>query len=324
MEPLPSAYQEQRTIAPNQQHSTRLITTPDHAPKSLDNPGVNMQMELITHTQQGHVSSPPHHPQINNNILQPKQLVVSSNIGPNGQNYHSAAVTTNHQRPEQFPDLLNMQNTLKTSPLMQLSRKSNQPLNPAALVLPPSPPLQFPHQFPHLIHPTGRSNITPHNSPANPNQPKRGPPPPPPTRSHSFENSFNESPQESQVAPLLSPPAQFSHSSFVEESSSKQQQLSAIHKGYVTLPRKLQHNNASVTSSEYISTTSFTDNKRGLVDWSAMTDRAPIYDGVGPRTSATGSCHNVNTSEDGDDIAKNLTVTPNNISTTKHDLKAGI
>ena len=38
--------------------------------------------------------------------------------------------------------------------------------------------------------------------------------------------------------------------------------------GYVTLPRKLT---------------------RGPIDWSAMTERPPIYDGVGPRTSALGN-----------------------------------
>ena len=42
--------------------------------------------------------------------------------------------------------------------------------------------------------------------------------------------------------------------------------------GYVTLPRKL-------TSSS----------SRGPIDWSVMTDRPPIYDGIGPRTSATGT-----------------------------------
>ena len=39
--------------------------------------------------------------------------------------------------------------------------------------------------------------------------------------------------------------------------------------GYVTLPRKLT--------------------TRGPIDWSIMTDRPPIYDGVGPRTSALGN-----------------------------------
>ena len=59
------------------------------------------------------------------------------------------------------------------------------------------------------------------------------------------------------VSPLLSPPAQFSGSPKREN------------KGYVTLPRKLT--------------------SRGPIDWSLMTERPPIYDGVGPRTSATGT-----------------------------------
>ena len=324
MDSMTSSYQDPRSFTSNQ-HGTHLITNQEHNHKPLDNSldGVNIQMELITHpqqqlqNQQRKISSPTHHP-INTNIVQPKQLVVSSNNGPNGQNYHSSTISTTQQPREQFPDLLNMQNTLKTSPLLHNTRKANQPLNPAALVLPPSPPLQFPHQFPHLIHPTGRSNATPHNSPAN--QSKRNPPPPPPARSHSFENAFNDSPQETQIAPLLSPPAQFGQANFFDEKSSSKQQEAAMHKGYATLPRKLQHSNVSANSSSR-APTSLSDTKRGLVDWSVMTDRTAIYDGVGPRTSATGSSHHVEKFGNVEESGQSSSFPSNNISTAKSDLK---
>ena len=119
-----------------------------------------------------------------------------------------------------FPDLLNIQQRIPMTP----NSPKSQPLNPAALVIPPTPPAQFPHQFQHLIH-TKPKNIL--------------------------------------VSPLLSPPAQFSSDSMEQKSS----------RGYVTLPRKLTASSAS----------------KGPIDWSTMTDRPPIYDGVGPRTSATGS-----------------------------------
>jgi hypothetical protein len=70
------------------------------------------------------------------------------------------------------------------------------------------------------------------------------------------------------VSPLLSPPAQFS-----SEISPRQLQPNT---GYVTLPRKLANNKGGAGST--------------IIDWTNMTERAPIYDGVGPRTSATGSC----------------------------------
>ena len=318
MDSMTSSYQDQRSFTSNQ-HGTHLITTQEHSSKSLDNSidGMNIQMELITHPQQQlqhqqrKISSPSHHP-ISANIVQPKQLVVSSNNGPNGQNYHSSTISATQHPREQFPDLLNMQNTIKTSPLLHHTRKANQPLNPAALVLPPSPPLQFPHQFPHLIHPTGRSNATPHNSPAN--QSKRTPPPPP-ARSHSFENAFSSPPQETQIAPLLSPPAQFGQANFFDE-----KQEAAMHKGYATLPRKLQHSNVSSNSSSR-APNSFSDTKRGLVDWSIMTDRTAIYDGVGPRTSATGSSHNVEKFGNVEESGQSSSFPPNNISTAKSDLK---
>ena len=43
--------------------------------------------------------------------------------------------------PDQYPDLLNIHPKHPSSP------KVGQPLNPAALVMPPTPPAQFPHQF---------------------------------------------------------------------------------------------------------------------------------------------------------------------------------
>ena len=323
MEPISSAYQEQQNFI-STQNGTNLITNIEHNSKPIDNPiggGMPVQMEIINQPQQQHRIQhhlpSPSHKHINTTLVQPKQLVVSSNNGPNGQNYHSSTINAGHQQPrEQFPDLLNMQNTVKTSPLLHHTRKPNQPLNPAALVLPPSPPLQFPHQFPHLIHPSGRSNATPHNSPTMPSQNKRGPPPPPPARSHSFENSFSDSPAESQIAPLLSPPAQFGQGTFFDDKSLAQKETS-MHKGYATLPRKLQHNNVNTETAGY-PPTSFSDTKRGLVDWSTMTDRVPIYDGVGPRTSATGSSHNVNKFGDAGDTGENLSCNSKNISDLKH------
>ena len=318
MEPLSSTYQEQQHFITSQ-NGTNLISNMEHKSNSLENSivggGMPVQMEIINQTQHQHRMhhqlSSPSHKQINTTIVQPKQLIVSSNNGPNGQNYHSSTINTSHQPPrEQFPDLLNMQNTVKASPVLHHTRKPNQPLNPAALVLPPSPPLQFPHQFPHLIHPTGRSNATPHSSPTITGQSKRGPPPPPPARSHSFENSFSDSPPESQIAPLLSPPAQFGQATFFDDKS--------LHKGYATLPRKLQHNNIN-TDGDSHPQTSLNDTKRGLVDWSVMKDRLPIYDGVGPRTSATGSSHNINKSEIGGDKISNFT--SKNISNSKSDTK---
>ena len=48
-------------------------------------------------------------------------------------------------------------------------------------------------------------------------------------------------------------------------------------KSYVTLPRRLP------------TTSSTSPNHRGMMDWSLMTERGVVYDGVGPRTSATGA-----------------------------------
>lgn len=158
-------------------------------------------------------------------MQQPKTLMVTSS-SITGENFH-----TGFTDPDQYPDLLNIHPKHPSSP------KVGQPLNPAALVMPPTPPAQFPHQFQHLIH---------HNKPVV-------------SRAHSPTN------QSVLVSPLLSPPAQFS-------SPRKELRSSANQVGYVTLPRKL-------TSSS----------SRGPIDWSVMTDRPPIYDGIGPRTSATGT-----------------------------------
>ena len=50
--------------------------------------------------------------------------------------------------PDQYPDLLNIHPKHPSSP------KVGQPLNPAALVMPPTPPAQFPHQFQvHFLSP---------------------------------------------------------------------------------------------------------------------------------------------------------------------------
>ena len=324
---LPPTYQENQNFATTQLRN-HIITNPDPNPESIDKPPPGMGIPLMdraSHQQPRPAILSPSQHQIGNNIVQTKQLIVSSNNGPNGQNYHSSTIAAHHHQNthEQFPDLLNMQNTHKASPVLQNARKSNQPLNPSALVLPPSPPFQFPHQFPHLIHPAGRSNITPHTSPSNQSQAKRGPPPPPPARSHSYENTFNDSPHEAHVAPLLSPPAQFGHPTFVDAKSSKQQQDAAFHKGYATLPRKLQHNQeASTGKTSHNISNNFNDTKRGLVDWAIMSDRIPIYDGVGPRTSATGSSHNVNHSGDEDNAARVLSFSvSNNMPGQKPDPK---
>jgi hypothetical protein len=84
---------------------------------------------------------------------QAKTIVVSSNnAGETSAYYHSFA------DPDHFPDLLNIpQNRsgcyqgrilspVKTTTATLSGVKLNQPLNPAALVVPPTPPLQFPHQ----------------------------------------------------------------------------------------------------------------------------------------------------------------------------------
>ena len=200
---------------------------------------------------------------------QPKQVMVSNN--GSGDNYHSS-VASDH---DQFPDLINMQQHQPQQPKSPVNHPSNavpgkkltQPLNPAALVVPPSPPLQFPHQFPHLIHNSGRQTAS------------KPPPPTPPTRSYSFENQISPThaaPQTTTaVAPLISPPAQFNQPI---KDISVTKQAPPAHKGYVTLPRKLHAPPGGMAET-----------KKGLVDWASMSERVPIYDGVGPRTSATGS-----------------------------------
>ena len=84
---------------------------------------------------------------------QAKTIVVSSNNGgETSAYYHSLA------DPEHYPDLLNIpQNRggcyqgrvlspVKTTTATLSGVKVNQPLNPAALVVPHTPPQQFPHQ----------------------------------------------------------------------------------------------------------------------------------------------------------------------------------
>ena len=66
---------------------------------------------------------------------QPKTLMVTSS-SITGENFH-----TGFTDPDQYPDLLNIHPKHPSSP------KVGQPLNPAALVMPPTPPAQFPHQF---------------------------------------------------------------------------------------------------------------------------------------------------------------------------------
>ena len=156
------------------------------------------------------------------------QPVVRSPTGAPRKTLTMVTSSTGESFIPDYPDLLNIQQPPASNRPPPTSPKS-QPLNPAALVIPPTPPAQFPHQFPHLIHTNKAKNH------------------------HVL------------VSPLLSPPAQFSSDN--QENKSR---------GYVTLPRKLT---ASGTSS----------NSRGPIDWSTMSDRPPIYDGVGPRTSATGA-----------------------------------
>ena len=115
-------------------------------------------------------------------LQQPKTLMVTSS-SITGESFHTFT------DPDQYPDLLNIhpKTTRTTSPpsaAMQLGPqgKVGQPLNPAALVVPPTPPAQFPHQFPHLIH-NNKQQVS---------------------RAHSPTN------QSVLVSPLLSPPAQFS------------------------------------------------------------------------------------------------------------------
>ena len=122
---------------------------------------------------------------------QPKTLMVTSSGGDTFRTLGNGIITLLHclpkssrwfnpcffsAEPDAYPDLLNLH------PVKSPSR-SHQPLNPATLVMPPSPPAQFPHQFQHLIH---------HK---------------PPPRAHSPPT------QSILVSPLLSPPAQFSSGS---------------------------------------------------------------------------------------------------------------
>ena len=96
-------------------------------------------------------------------LQQPKQVMVACSVPAGSSNYRSSAVT-DHEL--QFPDVIQQQPVTATT---KSPKKATQPLNPAALVqVPPSPPLQFPHQFPHLIH-TSR-------------QAGKPTPPPPPAR----------------------------------------------------------------------------------------------------------------------------------------------
>ena len=92
------------------------------------------------------------------------------------------------------------------------------------------------------------------------------------------------------TVPLLSPPAQFGQPGFKDD------------KGYVTLPRRLP--STSTTTSNTSPT------HRGMMDWSLMTDRGPVYDGVGPRTSATGASATMNrkSSEGNNNAAKMMSI----------------
>jgi len=202
----------------------------------------------------------------------PKQVMVNVNEdggapGGGAQNFRSS-VASEQELVAQFPDLIQQQHQAASAGVRSPPSKKppgsggGQPLNPAALVVPPSPPLQFPHQFPHLIHssrlPTQQTGHQQSNKPA---------PPPPPARSISFGSgdasgtSGGVGAPGGQAPPLISPPAQFNTpaSSATEPSLSTAAAGSA--RGYVTLPRRL-HESVSA---------------------------APIYDGVGPRTSATGA-----------------------------------
>ncbi|TRY73886.1 hypothetical protein TCAL_16922 [Tigriopus californicus] len=183
--------------------------------------------------------------------MRPKQVMVSS-IGDT--NYESGIVG---DAADHYPDLLNIPHRYQaTSP----PSSKPQPLNPAALVVPPTPPLKFPHQFPHLIH-SNRSNSS--------NSLPQGP-----SRSHSYETH----PSGSQT--LLSPPAQFNTTQQMRDS------LASMAPGYVTLPRNNRPLQAPGSGQHVNWDTLGYSNMpmfKGEED-----DRCPIYDGVGPRTSAMG------------------------------------
>lgn len=183
--------------------------------------------------------------------MRPKQVMVSS-IGDT--NYESGIVG---EASEHYPDLLNIPHRYQaTSP----PSSKPQPLNPAALVVPPTPPLKFPHQFPHLIH-SNRSNSS--------NSLPQGP-----SRSHSYETQ----PSGSQT--LLSPPAQFNTTQQMRDS------LAAKAPGYVTLPRNSRPLQAPGSGQHVNWDTLGYSNT--LMFKGEEGDRCPIYDGVGPRTSAMG------------------------------------
>ena len=101
---------------------------------------------------------------------QPKQVMVACSAPGAGasssSNYRSSAVAEGHE--VQFPDVIQQQPP-GAAAATKSPKKTAQPLNPAALVqVPPSPPLQFPHQFPHLIHSSRQHQAA-----------KPAPPPPP-------------------------------------------------------------------------------------------------------------------------------------------------
>lgn len=200
----------------------------------------------------------------------PKAMMVSSN-GGNGGQFHSGLADLDH-----YPDLLHIPgrpgpthlsptSTTSNSTTNSSSSKTHQPLNPAALVVPAAAPPQFPHQFPHLIHSSRQSatSTLPHPSKAGGGH-------------HTCAND-----QHKVISPphmILSPPAQFGPDD-QHLSQGRPPQTTGI-SSYVTLPRQrpLQPRG----SGQHV-------NWDSLASTSTTQTNNPIYDGVGPRTSATGS-----------------------------------
>lgn len=211
----------------------------------------------------------------------PKAMMVNSN-GPDGGTFHSMA----GDPADHYPDLLDIPNRYQHNqgqgqgqgqggppvppspqpPNSTSPAKGGQPLNPAALIIPPAPPQQFPHQFPHLIRNNGTSG---------PPLPPGGPPGTQTVpRSHSMENAADgNSPQ-----PILSPPSQFSAPPPPGDPQAP---------SFVTLPRNRQLQPRG--SGQHVDWNSFADVAGGGGGGGGGGQgKGSRYDGTGPRTSATG------------------------------------
>ena len=266
---------------------------PSNGGSNSQHPPTNVHVQDPLCMELREIPAPPQQLQHQPPQNRPKQVMVSSN-GIDGSNFHSLVkepTSSNH------PDLLDHRYQQQQQQQQHASPgKLPQPLNPAALVVPPTPPLQFPHQFPHLIH--SRSGTLPH----------------PVSRSHSCDNTIGAAAAaanpDKTPSPLLSPPAQFTESNQRNAGSNAPQ-----FPGYVTLPRNHHHASSNGPSSssggggralqpkgsgQHVDWASFTGSgQKKPGSSSSLGNNCPIYDGVGPRTSATGATSGASTGERG-------------------------